>query len=164
MIFRIYKSGVRYRSLIIYALVRCAPHAHTLRNSLLMTSNRKADLMSLNAIASLHAPRHCYDSASLRFAEIVAMAVRLGKAVSAIAPSLSMRSSASLPTRNRPPSPYMTRGRAVAPKGAAYFIPRPPSRLGASALRLNGNALTRCHCAAQQPPSSRSRLPPKGAP
>ena len=49
-------------------------------------------------------------------------------------------------------------------RSAGYFIPRPPSRLGAAALRLNGNALARCHCAALQPPSSRSRLPPMGAP
>ena len=68
---------------------------------LLMTSNRMAALRSLNAIASLHAPSHCNNSASLLFAEIVTMAGRLRKAVSAGAPSLFKRSSAPLPTRNR---------------------------------------------------------------
>ena len=66
-----------------------------------MTSNRKADLMSLNAIAPLYAPSHCYDSASLRFAEIVTMAGRLLTVVSAGAPSFFKRSSAPLPTRIR---------------------------------------------------------------
>ena len=68
---------------------------------LLMPSNRMAALRALNAIASLHAPRHCYDSASLRFAVIVAMSGRLQKAVSAGAPSFFKRSSAPLPTRIR---------------------------------------------------------------
>ena len=68
---------------------------------LLMPSNRMAALRALNAIASLHAPRHCYDSASLCFAVIVAMSGRLQKAVSAGAPSFFKRSSAPLPTRIR---------------------------------------------------------------
>ena len=68
---------------------------------LLIISDPLRELRLLNAIASLHAPSHYNNSASLLFAEIVTMAGRLRKAVSAGAPSFFKRSSAPLPTRNR---------------------------------------------------------------
>ena len=97
--------------------------------------------MSLNAIAPLHAPRHSYDSASLCFAEIVAMSGRLQKAVSAGAPSFFKRSSAPLPTRIRSAIAI----NALKPHGGIEGIKRncfasrspPLLRLGFAMLRLN---------------------------
>ena len=114
-----------------------------------------AALRALNAIASLHAPRHCYDSASLCFAEIVAMSGRLQKAVSAGAPSFFKRSSAPLPTRNRTPLAVHGEGESGSAKRRCLFYPPPTlaaGRVCPAAQWQCANALPLCRAAAALQP------------
>ena len=111
--------------------------------------------MSLNAIAPLHAPRHCYDSASLCFAEIVAMSGRLQKAVSAGAPSLFKRSSAPLPTRIRSAIAINALKPHSGIEGSCLFYPPPTLaawRVGTAAQWRSVTAPPLCRAAAALKP------------
>ena len=120
-----------------------------------MTSNRKADLMSLNAIAPLHAPSHCNNSASLLFAEIVTTAGRLQTVVSAGAPSFFKRSSAPLPTRNRTPLAVHGEGESGSAERRCLFYPPPTLaawRVGTAAQWRSVAAPPLCRAAAALKP------------